>query len=77
LAEFEIILVSSFDEHIDGNVFLNVVLIESILQHFVVIDVFVIMLSSPSNLGNSKSAWVDGIHDLSINRTSSALLNFG
>jgi hypothetical protein len=55
--------------------FLNTVLIESVLQHFVVIDVLVVMLSSPLNLSNSKSAWVDGIHDLAIDSTSSALLN--
>lgn len=56
---------------------LNAVLLECLLQHLVVLNKFVLMLSSPFDFGDSEATWVNGVDDLTINGASSGLLYFG
>lgn len=55
--------------------FLDSVLVECILEYFVILNEFVVELGSPLNLGKVESTWIDGIHNLAIDCSSGALLN--
>ena len=75
LEKLEVILIFSLDKLINVDVLLHIVLGKRLLQHFVVLDELVVVLGSPFNLGHGNRARVDGVDDLTVNGTGSALLN--
>lgn len=53
----------------------DIVLLEARLQDLVVVGILVVMLGSPVHLAHLHCAWVDGIKDLTVDRTCGALLH--
>ena len=75
MAELEIVLILRFDQLADLNMALNAILVESLLQHFVILDKFVLMLSIPFHFAEVKSSGVQAIKHGAIHRTCCTLFN--
>ena len=52
------------------------ILIESTLENFVVFNILVVKLSSPLYFIQIEGSRVDRVHDLAVNGSGGALLNF-
>jgi len=75
LEEHKVVLVLSLHElvHIDGA--LDIILLEGLLEDLVVLNIFVVVISSPLDLCHGYSAREAGVNDLTIKSTGSALLD--
>ena len=58
LAELEVVEWSGFDKLTSLNMSLDAILVKSILEHLVVLDILVLVLGLPSNLAELESSWV-------------------
>jgi hypothetical protein len=76
LAKLEVILIFGFYELVDLNMPLDPILIKRVLQNLIVLNVFIIKLSAPLDFCKIEATWVDRIHNLAVNRSSGALLDF-
>ena len=54
---------------------LDLVLIESRLEDFIIFDILVLVLCSPSNFIECESAGVEAVKDCAVDCTSGTLLN--
>ena len=77
MAELQVIKIPSLDQLGDINVPLDSVLVESLLQHLVVLNELVLMLGSPLYFAECESTWVQRIKNGAIDSTCGALLNLG
>ena len=55
--------------------FLDSVLVECVLEHFVIFNEFVVELGGPLHLREVERSWIYGIHHLAIDCSRGALLN--
>lgn len=75
LNELKIVLVSGLNQLSDIDVTLDSILIETLLQNLVVVNILMFCLSCPLDSTEGESAWVQAIHDATVHCSSSALLN--
>ena len=77
LTELKVVLVLRLRQLCDIYVLLDSILVERILEHFVVVHKFIIVLSGPLDLVEVKALWVDRVHDLAVYSGSGTLLDLG
>ena len=77
LAELEVVKIAGLDQfgHID--VTLDTVLVEGLLEDFVVLDELMLVLCTPLDSFDWESARVESVEYGAVNGTSSTLLNLG
>jgi hypothetical protein len=75
LAELEIILVLCLSELPNLDVTLDAVLVEGVLEEFVVIDKFVFVFGVPLDLTDGEGAGVEAVHDGAVDGSGGALFN--
>lgn len=75
LAKLQVVLILGFDKlwHID--VALHSVFVKGLLKDFVILDKFVVVLAVPLDFAKSKSIGVQCVHNSTVYRSCSALLN--
>ena len=77
MAELEVVEWPSFDELASLNMSLDAILVKSILEDLVVLNILVLVLGLPSNLAELESSWIKGIQNSTVNCSGGTLLNFG
>lgn len=77
LTELKVVLVLRLRQLGHIYVLLDSILVERILEHFVVVHKFIIVLSGPLDLVEVEALWVDRVHDLAIYSGSGTLLDLG
>jgi len=77
LTELKVVLVLGLRQLCNIYMLLDSILVERILEHFVVVHKFIIVLSGPLDLVEVKALWVDRVHDLAIYSGSGTLLDLG
>jgi len=77
LTELKVVLVLRLRQLCDIYVLLDSILVERILEHFVVVHKFIIVLSGPLDLVEVEALWIDRVHDLAVYSGSGTLLDLG
>jgi len=77
LTELKVVLVLGLAQLSDIYVLLDSILVERILEHFVVVHKFIIVLGGPLDLVEVEALWIDRVHNLAIYSGSGTLLDLG
>ena len=75
MAEFQVVLVFGLDQLRNVDVSLDSVLLESCLQHFIVVDEFVFVLGATLYASVGERSRVEAIHDSAIDSARRALFD--
>ena len=77
LTELKVVLVLRLRQLGHIYMLLDSVFVKGILEHFVVVHKFIIVLSGPLDFVEVKGLWVDRVHNLAIYSGSGTLLDLG
>lgn len=75
LAELEVVLILSLDELVYFDISLDAIFVKGVLELFVVLDIFILVLCVPPDLAKSEGSRVEAVHDSAVDGSGGALFD--